>query len=398
MRRALILGGCVLLILVVLKSSSGSWLQSCIIDGQFDDWRGRANISDPKSDGPSGQDLKAIYWNTNLNDKNLYFMAETFPSDIEGNIKAFRLYFDINSNNSYKNAIDKYVELIYTTNHGGNDQLDVRVCSITGQTLSSCEGRGETLPDGSSRFEFAVPMDDLQVYAAQNIRFYLTGVGGDNLDRLPDKGDVQWSPFPINVQNKYGLLAAFFIWLIMTIFFYRQRIWVFYYIWGAVGLCCFIILFFRGSMVEFWIELQTSYILQYILSHFGVVTYVFDKAPGTLLVLIKLDNNWTTIDIDMENSGFLEMAICLGLIIFYPLYNFFKRSFVALAGVMAVYLINILRVVMVVLTIHAGGRNMSFIAHTLIGRTIFFALIVALYWELLTRPSIKKISEYVRND
>jgi len=398
MKRLLVLGGCILVVLLIWIGAPGSrLLQSCKIDGQFDDWRGRAYLSDPKVDGPPGQDYKAIYWNTNLNEHKLYYMIEMYPGSAEEKIENYRLYFDINNNGSYKDVLDKYAELTYKP--GSGNRVDVRLCSVTSKTLSTYGGNwGETLLDGSRRFEFAIPMDDLQVYPAQIIRFYLTGIGGDNLDRLPDNGDIQWAPFPVNVQSKTNILIAGLIWLLITVFFYRQRIWVFYYIWGAVGLCCLIILFSRGSLIEYWLEQRTSYILHYILSYFGVVTYIFDKAPGTLLVLIKLDNNWTTIDIDMENSGFLEMCICMGLIIFYPLYGWAKRSVVAFVGIVTIYVINLFRIVLVILTIHAGGREMSFIAHTLVGRTIFFALVVALYWELLTRPSLRKIAEYVKND
>jgi len=183
----------------------------------------------------------------------------------------------------------------------------------------------------------------------------------------------------------------------MTVFFYEHRIWVFYYVWAAVGMSCLLVLLFHGSWAEYYIEHQTSLILHHILKFFDIVTYVFDKAPGTLLVLIKLDSNWTTIDIDIENSGLLEVCIIFGLIAFYPVYKIGKRLLIAVVGVVSVYIINLLRLVVVISLIHWGGRNWSFVAHTVVGRLIFFILVIALYWQLMTRPTLKKLGEYIKN-
>ncbi|HBK52937.1 MAG TPA: hypothetical protein DDZ44_03220, partial [Syntrophomonas wolfei] len=70
----------------------------------------------------------------------------------------------------------------------------------------------------------------------------------------------------------------------------------------------------------------------------------------------------------------------------------------ALAGALGIYLINLFRLLLVIVVIHSGGRNMSFIAHTLFGRLFFFLLAVALYWQLITRPSLEKIRRNVKND
>lgn len=377
----------------------GTWLvPNCQIDGQFADWRGRAALDDPGRDGRSGQDFKKLAWATNENDSRVFFMVERYKPKPASQEMDCRLYFDVNGNGSYQNEIDKYAQIKYQPRPQGWGDVEVYLYSVSGELQGKYLGRwGEGTKAQSSRCEFAIPMEDLQAYPGHPIHFYLADITG-RFDRLPDHNDVQWAPFPIVSKSRAGIAITCIIWLAVTVFLYRHKLWVFYYVWGAVGLSCVLILFFHASLVEYRLESFTSQILHNILGLWGIVTYLFDRAPGTLLVLIKVDNSWTTIPIDIENSGLIEMCVIFALIIFYPIYKPGKRTLMALSGVLGIYLINIIRLLVVITIIHAGGRNMSFIAQTLFGRLIFFLFSVALYWQLITRPSLTKIRRNVQND
>lgn len=398
MRGLLTLLGSILVVTVIWFWPPGSWfVQDVKLDGQFADWRGRVFLADVEGDAPAGQDLKALYWSTNQNEQLLYFMVERFPPGDDRRPMVERLYFDINANGSYNDKIDKYAEISYQPNREHSGQVKVELFSVRGELLDTYSGGwGEGYLDGGQRLEFSLPMNKLQVYPAQAIRFYLSGIGA-NVDRLLDEGDNQWAPFPVTVRSKYSIVIACLAWMAITIFLYRNRIWVFYYVWGAVGLCCLLILLLHGSWVEYKLQYETSMIVHYILDYFGIVTRVFDKAPGALLVLIEVDNNWTTIDIDIENSGFLEICIIFSLIMFYPVYRWGRRTVVALSGVVAVYITNLIRLLIVIAVIHRGGRDMSFIAHTIIGRFFFFVFIIALYWTIMTKPTLTKVKEFIKD-
>lgn len=388
----------ILVIIFIWIWPPGSWLvQQIQLDGKFDDWQGKAFLTEEKDNTSTGQDFEAIFWNTNENENKIYFMVKRFASNNQHRELVCRLYFDINANGSYQDAVDKYAEITYRPNDQSLGQVDVHLYSMAGKFLAAYQGNwGESYQNGGRQFEFVISMDDLQVMVTQPIRFYLAGIGS-KVDRLPDKGDIQWAPFPVSVKSRLSTACICLIWLVITIFFYQQRIWVFYYMWGAVGLTCVLVLLLSGSFVEYWLEQQTSIILHHVLGYFDIITYVFDKTPGTLLVLMKMDNNWTTLDIDIENSGILEMCIGSGLILFYPVYSRVKKVFVTIAGLGAVYVFNLVRLVVVIFTIHTWGRNMNFIAHTLVGRLLFFVLVIALYWQILTRPTLKRIKRDVED-
>lgn len=386
-------------ILVILNWPPGTWLvPNCMMDGEFVDWRGRAHLSDEEGDGRLGCDLKEISWGTNENDSNIYFMLErTRPDPMTAPLEC-KLFFDINGNGKYTNQVDKYATISYYPRNQDRGDVYISLYAVTGELLGKYNGSwGEGTSDGASRFEFSIPMEVLMLYPGQAMRFYLNDAGGRD-DRLPNQGDIQWAPFPLVRKSPSSIALAFLFWLGITVFFYKNRLWVFYYIWSSVGLCCLLVLLFHASLVEYHLETYTSLLLHDLLSYLGIVTYIFDRAPGTLLVLIKIDTSWTTISIDIENSGLVEMCIIFSLLLFYPIHRPLKRAGMALVGALAVYAINLARLAIVILLIHTWGRNMSFVAHTVFGRLFFFIMIVALYWQLITRPSLEKIRRQIQND
>ncbi|MBC7076453.1 MAG: exosortase family protein XrtG [Syntrophomonadaceae bacterium] len=368
----------------------------CRLDGRFEDWTGQAGLAVSRKDAADYNGINRISWNTNTNDSNLYFMIERDVPEQQEKSLEFLLFFDINANGNYEDAVDKYAEISYLPLRG-KGKVKVYLCSVKGEVLSEYTGMwGEGFERGANRLEFAIPMEDLHIYPAQTIRFFLCG-SGDDLTRLPGKGDIQWRPFPVVLKDKLLITGICLVWLAMVFFFYYNKIWVLYYICGSVGLCCILVLLSRGSYIEYFLARQTSSILHYLLSCFGIVTYIFDRAPGTLLVLIKVDASWTTITMDIENSGLLELCIFGGLILFYPLYRLAKKGLAAVVGLAGIYAANIIRLFVVILLINRFGRDMGYIAHTLIGRVLFFFLVVAVYWNLFTRFSLKYIRKKVED-
>ena len=378
--------------------SSSAWAETpFVLDGKFNDWEGRASLDDVQGDGGEGDDFKLISWGTNENEQKLYFMIERYTTADPAVVITCRLYFDVNSNGKYEDSIDKYVEIVYSPARADSGLVEVQIRTISGKLLENYRGNwGEGYAGGGEKSEFAMPMSTLDIYPAQPVRFYLSNADNRG-DRLPGRGDNLWAPFPSRVKKWQDTAVIFMIWLIIVIILRRHRIWIFYYVWAAVGLTFILIFLLRGSPLEQGLEYVAGLAIHNMLSYFDIKTYIFDKAPGTLLVLIEIDNSWTTLDIDIENSGLLEMCIFAGLLLFYPAYGRRQKFLYVTTGIALVYLINMLRLVTVIMLIHWGGRNMMFLAHTLFGRLVFFVLIVGLYWHVFTRPSLKKNKENVEN-
>lgn len=192
-------------------------------------------------------------------------------------------------------------------------------------------------------------------------------------------------------------LVAIVIWVSIGYYLYKNRIWIFYYVWTAVGLTIISILLVRFSAVEYAIEQWTGLALHYTLGWIGIYTAVFDKSPGTVLVLLAIEKSWTCIDIDIECSGLLESCVLIGLLWFFPISSLSQKVRQTMAGLLALFFINLVRLYTIVAIINIYGRNAMYIAHTLIGRLVFFFLAVIVYWYLFTRPSLRQARRNEKN-
>ena len=78
------------------------------------------------------------------------------------------------------------------------------------------------------------------------------------------------------------------------------------------------------------------------------------------------------------------------LLIFYRVYTVYERFCVGVLGVIAMVLANALRITIICLMIYFGGIDTYFIAHTYVGRLVFYALSVVIYFYVFTKPQIIK--------
>lgn len=194
-----------------------------ILDGRFSDWNGQASLDDPQGDVLI-TDIAKFSWATNDNASNLYFMIQRYISGysiLDRLNSVYKVYFDINNNGNYGDPGDRYLSVTYNPVNG---RVDVNLCNPNGTTIKSYYGTwGEASSNGAgSRAEFSVSMEDLGMYPAQPIRMYATGTGifGFN-DRVPDKGDVQWSP--ISIIPTWALPIVFVIGLGVAIMIFKKR-------------------------------------------------------------------------------------------------------------------------------------------------------------------------------
>ncbi|MHB1159230.1 MAG: hypothetical protein ACYC3V_02690 [Chloroflexota bacterium] len=174
------------------------------VDGQYGDWAGRERIVDPTADGNLGGDLHYLYWGTNPNEDNLYFMIERYADSAtrSGDSVTYTLRIDTDNDGNFGSDLDRVVTVGYAPKPS-KSTVQVRVSRATGTQIASYSGDwGQSDGEGALQVEFRVPFANLGIIAQQTIRMYVTS---DEGDRAPDSGDVQWSPVPI---LGYPLLAA----------------------------------------------------------------------------------------------------------------------------------------------------------------------------------------------
>ena len=184
------------------------------------------------------------------------------------------------------------------------------------------------------------------------------------------------------------------VWIVAYAFFHKAHAWLLAYMLGTIGFTLLLVYAFRGSVVESFIERTTAIAAHYVCNAVGIPTKVFFNAPGTLLVLIVYQEvGWTAVEIDIECSGLLEFTVFSGLVLFFNGFSWRYRATVLPLGILATFVMNIMRIAIIVATIHLGGKSAIYIAHTVVGRAIFFMMVIALYWYVFTRATTSAINK-----
>ena len=183
-------------------------------------------------------------------------------------------------------------------------------------------------------------------------------------------------------------------WVLMYLFLRKARAWLLAYMIGTIGFTMLFVYASRGRAFEGFVERSSAIAAHNVSGWLDIPTKVFFNAPGTLLVLIVYQEvGWTAIEIDIECSGLLEFTVFTGLVLFF---NGFTLRYKAVAwplGIATTFVMNIIRIVIIVATIHFGGKSAIYIAHTVVGRAIFFLMVVALYWYVFTRATSRAIHQ-----
>ncbi len=108
--------------------------------------------------------------------------------------------------------------------------------------------------------------------------------------------------------------------------------------------------------------------------------------------LVSITNSTVpvTMTIDYECSGVIETTAFISLVVFLPMYNGFERIFFSIVGTVWIYLANIIRLMSVITIVHFGSGDLFFLAHSIVGRLIFYILVIILYYEVFTYSQLSQ--------
>lgn len=110
--------------------------------------------------------------------------------------------------------------------------------------------------------------------------------------------------------------------------------------------------------------------------------------PDGASIIVPDPTGWSVLNIGVECSALIEAFIFTGLLLFYPRVPAGQRIERLLIGLAATYLINLVRMAVIIAMIHWLGKEAAPLAHAVVARLIFFVGIVVVYWYLLTLPTL----------
>ena len=186
-----------------------------------------------------------------------------------------------------------------------------------------------------------------------------------------------------------GIQIAVFVYIAGLLWIQRRRWMLLLYVWKAFGLAFIAI---NIAVIANWhvmlAALESSQITA-ILNTFHVPVQVIDNTT----LLVPDATGWSGLKVGVESSTLIELSVLCGLLLFYPKQTLAQRSIRLMIGIVGTYLLNLLRLFIIIAMILLWGKPAVAIAHAFVGRLAYFIGVVLLYWFLMTKPTIRSVHD-----
>lgn len=174
------------------------------------------------------------------------------------------------------------------------------------------------------------------------------------------------------------------VWLLRVLRKAGLKFWR--YLLGSCGIFLILLILVRP-----WLVLPLARLIAAIAGIFGKATGFYQAYYRYGVIFIESLNGAITVNIDLECSGFIEISAFISLLSFYGIYNIPERIYIGVVGTLYTMLTNALRIAVICTMIHFLGTDYYYVAHTIVGRIVFYVLQVILYFFIFTKPHVLKM-------
>lgn len=173
------------------------------------------------------------------------------------------------------------------------------------------------------------------------------------------------------------------IWLYFLRVFRKSELPAWHFLWGSCGLFILLMIFVRPYFTQ-----PLAQVVAVVAGAFGKVTGLFSAYFKYGVLFVDSKAGAISLLIDFECSGILEIMAFLSLLIFFRAYTRYERVVVSIIGIIYIVLANALRIIVICSIIYVWGMQAYTVAHTYIGRLVFYGLSVLLYFYVFTKTQI----------
>ena len=182
-----------------------------------------------------------------------------------------------------------------------------------------------------------------------------------------------------------ALLVVFLAaWIYGLILLKRKKLTAFYFMLGASGFFMTMFLVFRIALAKVCTIILTN-ILDLLSNIFSY--YTIYKAYN--LIFINHNEAAISLYVDYECSGVIEIFVVLAVVLFFPLFKPKERVIYAIVGTCYTMIANVIRLLLVTRIIYIYGNNSYYLAHSVVGRIVFYLLTLFLYFYMLSWKQIR---------
>ncbi len=163
----------------------------------------------------------------------------------------------------------------------------------------------------------------------------------------------------------------------------RAKLDFWHFVLGSAGAFIFLVVLVQPVLTK-----PLGRLVAAVAGLFGSLTHTFSAFFRYGVLFIQSPQGAMTLQIDFECSGIIEILAFLSLLTFFRVYTKNQRAIVGLLGTVCIILANVLRIIVICELIYFIGPNVYYVAHSLVGRFIFYGLSVLLYFYVFTKPQI----------
>lgn len=182
------------------------------------------------------------------------------------------------------------------------------------------------------------------------------------------------------------LIAGMVVWLYILSVLKRVHLSAYHFIFGSIGLFFILI----ALSTPYWIWFFTHAVILAIKFLGSITKFCTVMSKYGIVHIISGNQSSLLMTIDYECSGIIETTAFTALVIFFPVYSRQERFFYVIFGMLWIYLANVIRLTIIVVMVHFVGYQSFFFAHTILGRLVFYALVIALYYNVFTYSQLSK--------
>ena len=180
-------------------------------------------------------------------------------------------------------------------------------------------------------------------------------------------------------------VVCFLVWIYLLSVFTRGKLYFYQFIWGSVGLFVFMMMWIQPVAIRPLTNLVCS-----AAGVAGRMTGFYESYSEYSMLFVQHGSEAISLCIDYECSGIIEMMAYVSMLAFFRVYDWMQRIILSVLGCMMIFFANIIRLFVIGTTIYYFGNDAYYIAHTIVGRIIFYALSVILYYYIFTKSQIVK--------
>lgn len=163
----------------------------------------------------------------------------------------------------------------------------------------------------------------------------------------------------------------------------RAELGFWHFVLGSGGLFILLIVLVQPVLTK-----PLGQVVAAIAGLFGALTHTFSAYFRYGVLFIQATGGAMTLQIDFECSGIIEILAFLSLLMFFRVYTRNQRVVIGIMGTLGIILSNVLRIIIICEMIYFGGPGIYYVAHSLVGRFVFYGLSILLYFYVFTKPQI----------